>query len=1010
MRIKLIVFVFFVFLFIITNAQLQHISYPFIQNYTPKDYNGQPDNFAGIEDNRGFMFFGNLWGILEFDGTDWRNIYFPNGSSGISFAKNNKGVIYCGGRGEFGFLAPDSLGFLQFSSLKHLLDKRIDFGEVWSTFCIDSSIVFCSFEALFVLQNNLITIIEPETAFERAFLASGKLYVREIGRGLCQLTNNKLELCKGGDFFAHIPVSAVLPCKGGKIIVANNKNFYLTDSNSTQPLNNAVVKFLNDSKLFTAIPLSDSNYILATNTKGIVLMDCFGNIQKIFNKSTGLISNDILNVFCDSKGNIWVLSRGGISKIEINGCFNYINEFHGISGLIYTSSFFNSILYLGTSEGLYYKKLTPQGKEFTDGNKFKLAPNMEGNVWALQQFGDDLFCGHNEGVFVINNQKSYHIPGTYGVWCFLQPKGLKNILLAGTYLGIIVLEKNGQTWNMRNYVKGFSESSRFLIQDKMEEFWISHGNKGLFKLTLNHNLDSVLKIKKYSVPEGLGSDYNNTVYSYNNDVIITNNQGFYRYNITTDHIDKWHEFNAAIGKFRTVQRFVVESANSFWVILNDEEILHILKKGEKEFISDITIRKFNKLLSGSFEHILPVNNNIALIASREGVAFFDREKYNKNILLNKDNFKVYIRKLEITRDTIATIYGGEIKDYGKVSSLIPEIKYKQNSVRFTYSSNCFEDIEHTQYQYLLSGFDNSWSQWSPSFQKEYTNLPPGKYKFIIRAQNSYNVVSAEDYFEFVILPPWYSSVFAFIIYLLLFFLLIYGVYKYILFRFRLQKKKLDLKKERELWNLNKKHIEEQIKNENEILKLSNDKLLAEIANLEQQELLRKKDELLKEELDRAKQEQIQHEQEKHQLEINHKNKELSIMAMQIAHKSESISKIREYLINFTENNSSPESKLLTDHLFQHIDNDIQHDKEWKEFQEYFDIVHSSFVNKIKATYPSISPTLLKLCTYIRVKMSNKQIARLINTTVESVLKSRYRLREKLQLGPDESLDDFIENF
>ena len=65
---------------------------------------------------------------------------------------------------------------------------------------------------------------------------------------------------------------------------------------------------------------------------------------------------------------------------------------------------------------------------------------------------------------------------------------------------------------------------------------------------------------------------------------------------------------------------------------------------------------------------------------------------------------------------------------------------------------------------------------------------------------------------------------------------------------------------------------EQIKNENEILKLSNEKLLANLANLEQQELLRKKEEQLNFELDRAKLEQLQHEQELHQLEITHKNK------------------------------------------------------------------------------------------------------------------------------------------
>jgi len=92
------------------------------------------------------------------------------------------------------------------------------------------------------------------------------------------------------------------------------------------------------------------------------------------------------------------------------------------------------------------------------------------------------------------------------------------------------------------------------------------------------------------------------------------------------------------------------------------------------------------------------------------------------------------------------------------------------------------------------------------------------------------------------------------------------------------------------------------------------------------------------------------------------------------------------------------------------DKDNKQDEEWKKFQEHFDMVHTRFLKRLKMAYPAISPTLLKLSACLRIKMNNKQIARLMNITVESVLKNRYRLREKLDLGSDESLDDFIENF
>lgn len=1002
---KKLILVFFILTCNLANAQFQNISNPFIKNYTTKEYNGQPDNFAGIEDNKGLMFFGNLWGILEFDGVSWRNIYFPNGSSGVSFAKHKNGTIYCGGRGEIGFLESDSTGFLKYTSLLHLLDKKLDFSDVWSTFHIDSSIIFCSYEAIIIFKNKSLTVIEPKTSFERAFLVHGILYVREKDRGLCYLHKNKLQIVKGGAFFSKMSVSIILPFEKDKLLIVGNNNFYLLNNgNVSKSWNFDNNDNLKGSKFFTGIAMMDTSYLLATNTKGIIHLDRNGKIQNIFNKSNGLISNDILNIFIDSYKNIWVMTRGGISKIELNGPFNYINDVQGITGINYASNIFNDNLYLGTSEGLYNTKLSIK-EHWLQGKSLKMVPSTEGTVWALKQFGDDLFCGHNEGIFVVNKNTLYQIPVATGVWCFIQAKGFNNLILAGTYRGIIVLEKNGFNWKVRGAVKSFNESARYLIQDKMEEFWVSHGNKGLFKLTLNHTLDSVLKIKVFGTKEELGSLYNNTVYSHNNQVIVTNNQGFYKYDFSNEHFEPWEQMNSALGNFSTIQRFVADTDNAYWVILNDEKIVRIINHKDS-FKTDFVIRKFHKRLAGSFEYMLPFNKDITFISTLDGVAIFDKNKFNKNVLLYKKHFKAHVRKVELTRDTFLTIDAGN----RNINSNVPEIKYKQNSIRFSYSSNCFEDIELTRYQFFLSGFDNSWSPWLATTQKEYTNLPPGHYKFSVRALNSYNIVSKEDYYEFVILRPWYKSGIALIFYSMLLTLIIYGTYRYIVFRFKIQKKKLELKKERELWILNKKHQEEQMKKENEILKLNNEKLSADLANLEQQDLIRKKDLQLKEEFDRSKLKQIHYEQEKHILEITHKNKELSILAMQIAHKNELILKIREYLTTIAEKNHTSDLKKILAHLFEYIDNDSAHDKEWKEFQEHFDLVHSSFLRKLKATYPNISPALLKLSAYLRVKMSNKQIARLMNTTVESVMKSRYRLREKLKLMPDENLDDFIEKF
>src|SRR3954468_4847267 len=86
---------------------------PFITNYYAKDYKASPQNWTIIEDERGVMYFGNSNGLLEYDGVKWRLITSGVNSIVRCFGKDKDGRIYYGGYGNFGYLAPDSLGQIQ---------------------------------------------------------------------------------------------------------------------------------------------------------------------------------------------------------------------------------------------------------------------------------------------------------------------------------------------------------------------------------------------------------------------------------------------------------------------------------------------------------------------------------------------------------------------------------------------------------------------------------------------------------------------------------------------------------------------------------------------------------------------------------------------------------------------------------------------------------------------------------------------------------------------------------
>lgn len=101
-----------------------------------------------------------------------------------------------------------------------------------------------------------------------------------------------------------------------------------------------------------------------------------------------------------------------------------------------------------------------------------------------------------------------------------------------------------------------------------------------------------------------------------------------------------------------------------------------------------------------------------------------------------------------------------------------------------------------------------------------------------------------------------------------------------------------------------------------------------------------------------------------------------------------------------------ESQILNDR----ISNELSTDDDWKYFKLRFDKVHPLFFASLKEAYPALSKTELRLCAYIRVGMSAKEIAQILSVRPETVNTSRYRIRRKMQLDPQESLEAILENF
>jgi DNA-binding CsgD family transcriptional regulator len=149
------------------------------------------------------------------------------------------------------------------------------------------------------------------------------------------------------------------------------------------------------------------------------------------------------------------------------------------------------------------------------------------------------------------------------------------------------------------------------------------------------------------------------------------------------------------------------------------------------------------------------------------------------------------------------------------------------------------------------------------------------------------------------------------------------------------------------------------------------------------------------------------ENEKMKIEKIHRDKELANQTMDLIHKNKFLVKISEELDKVSRSSSDPMINHKIDVLIQKINKEIDNERQWEIFETAFDDVHEDFLKRLKQKYPSLTPKELKLCAYLRLNISTKELAPLMNISIRGVEICRYRVRKKLDINRDESLTKMI---
>ena len=910
---------------------------PLVKNYTTEDYKGESQNWSISQSNEGYLYAANNKGLLEYNGSRCKLYQTPNETimRSVNVIDN---LIFTGFYMDFGYWKRNDFGNLIFTSLvKKYNIPVLEDEQFWNILELDKWILFQSLQRIYLFnpKTKEYKIINSDVKITKMYKVDNVIYFQKLGKGIYKIEKGSAKLVSDAEILKENDVIDIF-LKGNQLLVlTNSKGFYLLEGNNIKLWSVPASSYLKNKTVYSSFLLKNGQYAIGTISNGLIIINQEGNISYNISKDNELPNNTVLSVFQEREGSVWLGLDNGISSVNFKSSIKKFTDKKGNLGTVYTSAIYKGNLYLGTNQGLFVKRNNSD-------QDFSLIEGTQGQVWFLEEIDNKLFCGHDLGTLIIEDNKIVNRINKQGTWSI---KKLKNgNLLQGNYSGLYVLTKKNGLWTIKNKIEGFNNSSRFFEIYKNNQVFVNHEYKGVFKLQIDNLFSKALKIEKdTTIEKGIHS----SIIKYNDKILYAYKKGVFTYNDNKNGFIKdttlsnlYDENNYTSGKL-----VLNKQSNTLWSF--SKKGVSIIQPSlliDKLTINNFSISESIKEGAIGYENVLEIGKNKFLLGINNGYLVLNTKKHQT---LEKKPYSIYINSINVNQLDKPKI-AQPLSTEGNFSD-------KENNIDFSYSIPSLTNEGGIEYQYKLIGHIDKWSNWDSSSSITFKNLSFGNYEFNVRGRVGNNLSTNIETYSFSIDRPWFLSNLAIIGYVgfvILFSLFMDRVYKNY---YRKQRKYLLDKQEREF----------------KIKALASEKELVQIKNTQ-----------LK-------------------TDVESKNRELATSTMNIVKKNELLSEIKNELVKGEENNIKSVIRI--------IDKNLNNSDDWEMFKEAFNSADKGFIKKIKNKHNSLTPNDLRLCAYLRLNLSSKEIAPLLNISPRSVEVKRYRLRKKMNLEHDINLTDYILN-
>ena len=742
---------FIVLFFILLSIDVSAQYTPFFQNYSLTDFNAGNQNWDISFAETGKLYVANDKGLLEFDGIKWNFYQLPNKTI-IRSVLVKDSLIYTGSYKEFGYWEKTKKGILNYTSLSDFDEVKESLDEeFWQILPYNDAILFRSFSNLYVYKDDKIIKIKskPTTTILSCNVVDNKVYVSTLKDGIYILQDETLVPLYNTDKLFNTKIVSITKFNNNLLITTALRGCFFYEDGELEILESQINSVIKEHQLNSFLILENKNMVFGTIKNGIYITNDLGEILFHISKENGLQNSTVLSLCVDKNNKLWAGLDNGLALIDLDYNHLLFNDNSGEVGAVYDIINYKNTLYVGSNTGLFYLDI--------NDNKLKFIEGSQGQVWDLKEINGELFCGHNNGTYLVENRKiKEQISSFTGGWVIKKVPESDNIFVQGTYAGLVRYRYVQGEWHVK-HLGATTIPAKFLVFEDSHTAWVAHAYKGLFKVKFDKDYENIIEVKNY-INKGLWSDFNVRVHNIKNDICFKTNEGWQKYEALIDSIVPNDLLNAKFGKDTNI----ISDSNANLLVTkskNDNISLISLSSGVPDF--KIPKRLFQNRLVVDAESISQIEDSIFALNLYGGFMIINKASETKIAALQKP----IIDQIEIDKSFV---------DINNLDSY--EFPFNKNiSISISapnYSGHFFE------YAFTSSGSETlNWYRMNNE-KLELSSLSNGDYSIYFRTANFSGETSSEKILlRLKILPPWYKNGFLYFIAALLISLVFYWLHR-----------------------------------------------------------------------------------------------------------------------------------------------------------------------------------------------------------------------------------------